>query len=80
MTVHIKKLNPTIKLEENCKAKNMIKSFFLWFNKKSFTSFFEPLMKEVDNILININEKKFEKDKAEMIRLYNFMWSDKNEK
>lgn len=75
-----KRLNPTIKLEENYKAKNMIKSFFLWFNKKSFNSFFEPLMKEVEGILLNINAKRFEKDKAEMIRMYNFMWSDKNGK
>ena len=75
-----KRLNPNIKLEENYKAKNMIKSFFLWFNKKSSNSFFEPLMKEVEGILLNINAKRFEKDKAEMIRMYNFMWSDKNGK
>lgn len=68
-----KKLNPTVKLEENYKAKNMLKSFLLWFNKKSFTSFFEPLMKEVENILININEKRFEKDKEKMIRMYNYI-------
>ena len=73
-----KKLNPTIKLGENYKAKNIIKSLFLWFNKKSFTSFFEPLMKEIENILLDINAKRFEKDKVEMIRMYNFMWSDKN--
>lgn len=75
-----KKLNPTIKLEDNYKAKNMIKSFLSWFNKKSFNSIFEPLMKEVESILININQKRFEKDKEEMIRMYNFVWSDKNGK
>lgn len=37
-------------------------------------------MKEVEGILLNINAKRFEKDKAEMIRMYNFMWSDKNGK
>ena len=37
-------------------------------------------MKEVESILININEKRFEKDKEEMIRMYNFMWSDINKK
>ena len=31
-------------------------------------------MKEVESILININEKRFEKDKEEMIRMYNYMW------
>ena len=75
-----KKLNPTIKLKENYKAKNMIKTFFLWFNKKSFNNFFESLMKEIESILININEKRFEKDKLEMIRMYNFIWSNKNGK
>ena len=75
-----KKLNPTIKLEDNYKSKNMIKSFLSWFNKKSFNSIFEPLMKEVESILININQKRFDKDKEEMIRMYNFVWSDKNGK
>lgn len=75
-----KKLNPTIRLEDNYRAKIMIKSFLSWFNKKSFYSIFEPLMKEVENILININQKRFEKDREEMIRMYNFVWSEKNEK
>ncbi len=75
-----KKLNPVIKLEENYKAKNLIKSFFLWFNKKSFATFFAPLMKEIENILLNINAKRFKKDKVEMIRMYNFVWGNKNER
>lgn len=75
-----RKLNPIIKLKENYKTKNIIKSSFLWFNKKSFVSFFEPLMKEVESILININEKRFEKDKEEMIRMYNYMWGGLNKK
>jgi len=75
-----KKLNPTIRLEDNYRAKIMIKSFLSWFNKKSFYSIFEPLVKEVENILININQKRFEKDREEMIRMYNFVWSEKNEK
>ena len=29
-------------------------------------------MKDVENILININETKFIKDRDEMIKLYNF--------
>lgn len=73
-----KQLNPTIKLEENYKAKNMIKSIFLWFNKRTFNSFFEPLMKEVEDILLNINGKRFKKDKEEMIKMHNFMWGNKN--
>lgn len=69
-----KKLNPSIKLDGNYKAKTMIKSFIFWFNKKSFNSFFEPLMKETENILMNINRKKYEKDKTEMIRIFNYIW------
>ncbi len=75
-----KKLNPTIRLSENYKENNMLKSFFLWFNKKSFNSFFESLMQEIESILININAKRFEKDKNEMVRMYNFICGDKNGK
>lgn len=75
-----KKLNPNIKLKENYKVKYMSKSLFTWFNKKAFINSFEPFVKEVENILININEKRFKKDKEEMIKLYNFIWSVKNEK
>ncbi|MGN1311885.1 MAG: hypothetical protein ACI4U4_02590 [Bacilli bacterium] len=71
-----RKLNPTIKFVNNYKAQNMIKSFLSWFNKKSFDGIFEPLMKEVENILISINRKRFEKDKTEMIRMFNYVWSN----
>lgn len=71
-----RKLNPTIKFGNNYKAQNMIKSFLSWFNKKSFDGIFEPLMKEVENILININKKRFEKDKTEMIRMFNYVWNN----
>lgn len=75
MIIHIKKLNPKIKLEDNYKATNLIKPFLLWINKKSFNVVFEPLMKEVENILISINEKRFEKDKVEMIKMFNYVWN-----
>lgn len=71
-----RKLNPTIKFGNNYKAQNMIKSFLSWFNKKSFHGIFEPLMKEVENILININIKRFEKDKTEMIKMFNYVCSN----
>ena len=71
-----RKLNPRIKFGNNYKAQNMIKSFLSWFNKKSFDGIFEPLMKEVENILININIKRFEKDKTEMIKMFNYVWSN----
>lgn len=70
-----RKLNPIIQFGDNYKATNMIKSYLLWFNKKSFTSVFEPLMNQVENILINIDEKRFEKDKIEMIKMFNYIWN-----
>ena len=33
-------------------------------------------MKEVENILININIKRFEKDKTEMIKMFNNVWNN----
>ena len=33
-------------------------------------------MKEVENILISINEKRFKKDKIEMIRMFNYICSN----
>lgn len=75
-----RELNPAIYLGESYKAKNMLKSFFLWFNKKSFNYYFKPLMKEIESILSNINKKRFEKDKEEMVRMYSFLWSKQNEK
>lgn len=71
-----RKLNPRIKFGNNYKAQNMIKSFLSLFNKKSFDGIFEPLMKEVENILININIKRFEKDRTEMIKMFNYVWSN----
>lgn len=71
-----RKLNPRIKFGNNYKAQNMIKSFLSLFNKKSFDGIFEPLMKEVENILININIKRYEKDRTEMIKMFNYVWSN----
>lgn len=71
-----RKLNSIIKLGDNYKAQNMIKSFLSWFNKKSFDGIFEPLMQEVENILISINKKRFEKDKTEMIRMFDYLWNN----
>lgn len=73
-----KKLNPIINFGEGFKGKNIYKSILLWFNKKSFDKIFEPLMKEIEIILSNINDKKFIEDKKAMINLYNHMWNNKN--
>ena len=72
-----KKLNPIIKLEDNYKVKKVIKSLFYWFNKKYFDSTIEPMILEIEKILITINKKRFEKDKEEMIKLYNYTFDIK---
>ena len=72
-----KKLNPTIKLYDNYKAKKIFKSLFMWFNKKYFESSIESLMFEIEKILRAINNKKFEKDKQEMIKMYNYSFDKK---
>ena len=72
-----KKLNPIIKLEDNYKVKKVIKSIFYWFNKKYFISTIEPMILEIEKILITINKKRFEKDKEETIKLYNYTFDIK---
>ena len=75
-----KKLNPTINLGDNYKVKKVVKSIFCWFNKKYFDSSVEPLVFEIEKILTTINNKRFEKDKEEMIKLYNYSFDIKNNK
>ena len=69
-----KKLNPIINMDGNYKVKTMLKSILYLFNKKSFDKVFEPFIKEIEKILIDINSKRFEKDKANMIKLHNYMY------
>lgn len=73
-----KKLNPTINLEDNYQARKIVKSILLWFNRKYFDSSIEPIILEIEKILITINHKRFEKDKKEMIKLYNYTFDIKN--
>lgn len=69
-----RKLNPTIKLGDNYKAKKVIKSLFCWFNKKYFNTTIEPMISEIEEILKNINKKRFENDKVSMIKLFEYSW------
>ena len=59
------------------KSKKVIKSLFYWFNKKYFDSTIEPMILEIEKILITINKKRFEKDKEEMIKSYNYSFDIK---
>lgn len=68
-----RKLNPSLQLKDSYKRKNIFKSFLYWFNKKQMENSLEPLILEVENILKNINNKRLEQDKKEMIRMHNFM-------
>ena len=67
-----------VNLEDNYKVKKILKSLFLWFNKKYFESSIEPLILEIEKILKTINSKKFEQDKHEMIKMYNYSFDIKN--
>lgn len=67
-----RKLNPLVKYESNYKSKNILKSILLWNNKKTFDKTFNLLIDEIEKILIDINEKRFLKDKEAMISLFNY--------
>lgn len=69
-----KKLNPQHTLRDSYKRKNILKSIYYLFNKKRIEYSLWPLISEVENILKNIDSKKFEVDKKEMIRIHNNMY------
>ena len=52
----------------------MIKTLVKWFNEKSVDKSIEPFIKEVENILKNIDEKRFNEDKEQMIKMFNYIW------
>lgn len=65
-------INPTINMGENYKTKKMIKTIIKWFNGKAFDENIEPFINEVESILKNIDEKRFEEDKEQMIKMFNY--------
>ena len=65
-------INPTINMGENYKTKKMIKTIIKWFNVKAFDENVEPFINEVESILKNIDEKRFEEDKEQMIKMFNY--------
>ena len=74
-----KKLNPKVNIIENYKLKHLKKTIYKCFNKKEFYLYFEPFMKNIEDILININKDRFKKDQDNMIRMYNYIF-DSNQK
>lgn len=72
-----RKLNPIINIGGNYKLKKVLKTLFSWFNKKYFEYSIEPLILEIEKILITINNNRFEKDKQEMIKIYNYSFNIK---
>ena len=70
-----KQLNPDIKLYEGMKVKKIRKTILKWCNKKAIEITFEPLILEVEKILLNINTKRFIKDKENMIKMHNYLYS-----
>ena len=67
-------MNPQINMGENYKAEKMIKTLVKWFNEKSVDKSIEPFIKEVENILKNIDEKRFNEDKEQMVKMFNYIW------
>ena len=67
------KLNPRIKVNDSLKFKTLSKSIFQLFNKRTFSSLLNQLMKDVVKILDDIDSKRFKKDSEEMIRIFNKM-------
>ena len=67
-------MNPQINMGENYKAGKMIKTLVKWFNEKSVDKSIEPFIKEIENILKNIDEKRFNEDKEQMIKMFNYIW------
>ena len=67
-------MNPQINMGENYKAEKMIKTLVKWFNEKSVDKSIEPFINEVENILKGIDEKRFQEDKEQMIKMFNYIW------
>lgn len=67
-------MNPQINMEGNYKAEKIIKTLVKWFNEKSFDESIEPLISEVEKILKSIDEKRFEEDKKQMIKMFEYIW------
>ena len=67
-------MNPQINMGENYKAEKMIKTLVKWFNEKSVDKSIEPFINEVEKILKNIEEKRFEEDNKQMIRMFKYIY------
>ena len=67
------KINPQIDINDSYKAEKLIKTIVKWFNKKSFDETIEPFISEVEQILKNIDEKRFEEEKEQMIKMFNYI-------
>lgn len=63
------KMNPVINFNQSLKRKNILKTF-KWFNKNEFQNTLEPLILEIEKILISINKKRFKIDKEEIKKIY----------
>ena len=69
-----KRMNPQIELGDNYKAEKYIKTLVKWFNKKEFNESVEPFINEIEKILKSIDEKRFEEDKKQMIKMFKYIW------
>ncbi len=67
------KMNPQIMLNESHKSKNFIKTMVQFFNEKSFEKTIVPFIEEIERILKNIDEKKYNNDKEQMIEIFKYI-------
>ena len=70
------KLEHPIEPGENYKARNVIKALYRWFNEKEFNNTIDLILKDVEKALTNIDAERFQKDKQQIIKMYNFMWNN----
>lgn len=67
------KMNPSVNLKNNYKIKDIYKSMIKWFNEDTFNTNVEPLIKEIEQILNNIDKVRFNTDKDHLERMFNYV-------
>ncbi len=72
------KLSPTVNLLDESEGKEIVRFFVSSFKSSSFKELHDLLIKNIENILISINEKRFESDKSSMIKFFDYISGDED--
>lgn len=70
---YYKKIDYGIKLNENHKINKLIKAIYKLNNKKEFELTFIPIMNGIEKILKSVDERRFNIDRENMIKLFNYI-------